>query len=193
VGRQTEVFFGYATPVELDWHATFDHVERTDRRQRITEALAALPDNARTRSYRESFPFGLWERWRKRYAWYPVFENVTTPPYLFPVDYWNAEKEDIPLPESAPVEGGRPAPRELGFEYVDPKDRQITLALAGFDEDEVLSAFERLGGHGEPLQLVLRSDAASLTPNQIVLRNGTTSIPLEKTKFGLIGSRRYAP
>jgi hypothetical protein len=184
-GRRTQVLFAYANAVEANWHETFEYAPEIVRQEWRSSVLAALPDNAITRQYKKAVPFGLWERWQKRYAWYPVFENLAVPNYLFPVHYFNGERIDIRFPQTEPPSDGRATPSTLGYKYIEtvrgaPKS---CFLEAIFDQDETLQAFDRLSQDGKPFQLVIRRDGPGEYPTEVLVRNDSLSIQLSKVSI----------
>jgi hypothetical protein len=160
IGRRTEVFFGRADVIDGDFHDLMGlpaHVDRnTHREEQLTQASERDPLVARSQ---EKIPLGIWETYRTRYHWQPVFEGMGTPTALRWIFYVNGEQEDLFLPLSETDQHAlRPVPINLYFLIPQPEKYERKYDIT-FDEAEMLATFQRLGRNEAPLELVFRTEA----------------------------------
>jgi hypothetical protein len=195
VGRQTEVFFGRAAESNADWNDALrlpPHVTRPSRRESL---LARTKDNPNARQCMDRAAAGGWARLHKRYAWRAVLENIDLPSFLYGVEYYNGELDDIRIPEAQSPEGGRAIPSEFTYYFTrEMNQKMIRFAVkAMFDLDESLEVFERLAQEGGNIELVLRRDSPGQEATELIVRTEHRSVPLTKARLEVrpIGPPRW--
>jgi hypothetical protein len=181
----TEVFFGKAREIEPDWNATLELPRTVERQEYRASVLteAVTKSGPRALQFQKHIPFGLWDRFRKRYAWRPVFENMPMPKELTPIEFYNGEVDYILFPQTeADLHALRAAPSELVYRMATSEKNQLHRHEVHFDEEETLAAFERIGSDQKPFDLVFRHGDAG-AENSVWVRRGDESIRLLKTKM----------
>jgi hypothetical protein len=181
VERQVEVFFGQAKEVDGDWHSIMGFPNHVQRAQFVAESLAdAATVDPLVRLMIEQTPIGAWALYRRLYNWRPVFEGMAVPDRLRRIRFFNGERDYVLLSQqglSEPV--ARPVPSSISF--VEPSTRwayEIT-----FEEQETISAFERLGTDGQPLELAFVTIEDGIRSTfDIVLRNKEEAVTLRKVQ-----------
>ena len=187
ISRQTEVFYHKAIKVNLPWDTLIKatHITREQFVRKVIEdslknnpaALAALQKNGP--------PFGLWDRYRKRYSWQPVFINLDLRDKRIQlVSYFNGEHDylDYPL-DAATAAAARAVPERVDFIWLPPGATKGRLIELYFNEPEILNAFEKLGNQNQPLKLEFR---VTLVNNKydlsVWVRNEKDEIELKQTQ-----------
>jgi len=192
--RTVEIFFGYADKEEGSWASINDNPNITREkyiRSGIQNALEAeqLSPEAIATIKKSPIPLGLWERYHKnRYNWQPLFTNM--PVYGGRIDYikyYNRERDyiDIPVKENQ-AESTRAVPSLLDFTWNRPFAKPLRLKLS-FNEDEIFSAFEKLGSNNQPLQFEMRMEPEKNYSFTIWLKNKTESLEIKQTKVETYG------
>ena len=181
ITRATEVFFGQAEKVEGNWSSVLDNPNYTREehvRFVLKGSLKTPEDPEGTKALetlrKNGVPFGLWERYRTRYLWQPVFLGmVLREGRSNTISYFNGESEDhmkFPL-EPAVVARPHPVPKFMDIAWMRPGVPKGRLIELFFDETEILAAFKQLGLNNTPLRLELRADALAATGFTIWLRD----------------------
>jgi hypothetical protein len=183
VGRQYEVFFGHAKAVNLDWHQTLDMPLRFDREQERQEELQdTAASDPLVAKYIANVPISNWASYRKRYAWWPVFEGMPLPARIQRMTLFNGERDVIELPlDDATKYALRPVPRWVHFASFPPDDSGSMYEI-DFDEAETMRVFEQFGSAAKPFQLVFRREHVGASWKlSLHVRNDDQSIKLLKT------------
>ena len=154
--KTTEVFFGQAQKVDIDWKLMTSseipraqYVQETLLDELSPEAIAVLKKNG--------VPLGLWSRYRTRYAWQPQFSEMRLRDgRVSYIRYFNGERDywDYPLDKTKAAEM-RPLPKEMVFVWENTAEKGRRLEVY-FDEAEIFTAFKKLGSQGQPLVLEIR-------------------------------------
>lgn len=186
ISKTTEVFFGQAQKVEKDWRVMTDNTQLSREEyvrmtvvesRKTPEALAALKQNG--------VPIGLWDRYRTRYDWQPLFTDMAIrDDLIYDIRYFNGERDYLYYPLKPEIAAQtRPVPAELNFVWLQPNVAKGRLVELYFNEAEILGAFEKLGAHSKPLKLEMR---LQLIDNKydltIWVRNDKEAIELKQTK-----------
>jgi hypothetical protein len=179
--RQYEVFFGYAQPVDLPWHATTRMPAHLDR---ATEVLAEVDEAQQSDPlvavYRKQLPVGLWESYRKRWDWYPVFEGVTTPRSIERMRYVNGERNVLEFPlDDAVRRAPRAAPTYMltVVTLANGEDRSLEMI---FDVESTRAAFEQIGATNKPFVMAITvSQAGARAAFTVAVRNEELTLPLQ--------------
>lgn len=190
----TEVFFGQAEKIDGDWRWINTNPKYT-REEYIqigineaisdAKALAALKKNG--------VPIGLWERYRKRYDWQPLFTNMALrDKRISSINYFNGEQDYLNYPLEKDIAATtRAIPRSLSFVWQPEKGKARLFELT-FDEDEIFAAFKKLGGHGEPLKIeMLMEKIDGQFMFSVALRNDKEILKLKKTDLQTYAARDY--
>jgi hypothetical protein len=180
--RAREVFFGHAQALALDWNATLQFPPTALRADIRAEVLkeAVGKKGSRALQFQQHIPFGMWERFRKRYAWRPVFENMPMPKEVTPIEYYNGEVDYFLFPQSdADMHALRATPSRLVYRMAISGQTRLWRHEVLFDEEETLSAFERIGSDERPFELVFRQEDEQ-TEDTVWVRSGEESIRLSK-------------
>lgn len=191
--RQTEVFYGKAIKVNLPWD-TLTKVTEISREQYVREVVeGSLKGNpaALATLQKNGPPLGLWDRYRKRYHWQPVFINLELRDKRIQlVDYFNGEHDylDYPL-DAAVASASRAVPSRVDFIWLPPGAAKGRLVELYFNEAEILGAFEKLGSSNQALKLEFR---VALVNNKydltVWVRNDKDEIQLKQTKHSVYGT-----
>ena len=181
--KTIEVFSGQAKKIEGDWsdinnNPKFTREEYIERR--IDESLK--PEELK--EFKEKgVPIGLWETYRKRYDWQPIFTGLEAYSLIDRITYFNGEEEYLNYPLDAEnTSHARTIPKEMVFDWEWPKGRPLVFKLF-FDEAEIFDAFNTLGSNGEPLKLEMRmlENDKNETLFSVLLKNSKEEIFLKKT------------
>ena len=204
INKTTEVFFGQAEKADTDWGALTGatHISREEYvRLAIQESLTG-PEGFRIEDpqkqqealevlRKKGIPFGLWNTYRTRYAWQPLFTNMPLRGgRTNMIKYFNGEEDFLPYPlDKTAAASTRAVPKQLDFVWMPPgaaKGRSIKLY---FNEAEILDAFKKLGANNQPLQLEMRIDVIDGKKDfTIWLRNDKDKIELKRTEIKNYGT-----
>lgn len=192
INKTTEVFFGQAEKADVEW-SNFTNATHISREEYVRsgiqeslktpEALAALKKNG--------IPFGLWNTYRTRYVWQPLFTNMPLRDgQIDVINYFNGEQDYLVYPlDKTAAASTRPVPRQLDFVWMPPgrtKGRSIELY---FHEPEILDAFKKLGANNQPLQLEMRIEVIDGKSDfTIWVRNDKDKIELKRTEMKNYGT-----
>ncbi|MAN50780.1 MAG: hypothetical protein CMG77_02535 [Marinimicrobium sp.] len=153
IGKTTEIFFGKAEPIDYDWKKYWSDAFMSDhpkpREQYVEKALELyLTPEQRKRLETEGIPFDKWERMRTHYHWQPEFFRMAGPDSPGTINYLNGELYHLryPLTEEDAAKP-RPLPKRMSFHS------GKYLFIIHFDEDEMLSVFEKMAEGDNPLYL----------------------------------------
>ena len=183
----TEVFYGKAEKANIPWtrinknpSITRDDYIRLVQEDTInSEALEALK--------RDGIPYGLWDTYRPRYLWQPVFSASRPPKIIHEINYYNGEKDYLYYPLDRSIAAERRAiPREMIFFWISPKGKPLKLKIY-FNESEIFDAFYQLAA-AESTQLDLEFDLHRLEQRKnvsVYLRNNNEAVHLKNTKIDI--------
>ncbi|MDB4985292.1 MAG: hypothetical protein JWN04_470 [Myxococcaceae bacterium] len=180
--RQLEVLYGHADEVSLDWHRALDMPPQVDRQKYVADSLAhAAKKDPLVAPSMQRVPIGLWDSYRERFAWTPVFEGIPAPESVGRVSFFNGEHDEIWLPLSdADRRATRAVPKYVSF-GVESLNRIFDVT---FDEAEVFSVFRRLGASGEPVELVFaQKQIEGKSSFGVFVRNQHETVGLTKNKY----------
>jgi hypothetical protein len=182
IDRQYEVFFGHAKQVELDWHQVFQLRRIYDRKEEVElELQSAAKFDPLVNVYREKIPFGLWESYRKRFSWAPMFEgNIKHPDRITRMSFYNGERDVFEFPlDDKTRDAARPVPSYMNTLVGIGNSRHRSLDVV-FDEVSTRAAFERMGETGKPFHLVFHvNQQGEDTWLTIFVRNEQLTIELK--------------
>lgn len=180
-GKQEEIFFGKAKPIDYDWtqfwESTFQSQHPDPRAQFRMETLSRDRfSKALSEAQNGAVPVDKWSRFREEYPWEPRFYRMPEPHLPVHLKYLNGERYHLRPPYNVeqPRDGTLPMPREISFKS------DGHLFIIHFDEDEMLKVFESMAEGERRLYL----DIAPTIPRsetQIRLRDeGDNTTTLEK-------------
>jgi len=183
--RNTEVFFGQAHKVDLDWSVmTNNSMPREEYiRESIKDSLETPETVAAMK--KNGPPIGLWSRYRKRYNWQPEFTRMSLDEGLIStILYYNGERDFLEYPlDKAIAAHTRAIPSEMVFVWKQTKTSGRLIELY-FNEAEIFAAFRKLGSNHQPLKLEVRVDKVNgKSAITIWLHNDKESIELKHTKI----------
>ena len=188
--KTTEVFFGQAEKVDLPWSTltSATHITREEYvRQNIVESLKT--PEALEALRKNGVPIGLWNTYRTRYHWQPVFTNMTLlEGRITLINYFNGECDYINYPlERHVAESTRAVPKNMTFIWDQPNAKPLRIKLF-FDEAEIFSTFKKLAADSLPLQLEMRIAVINGKNDFTVwLKNEKTAIEIKQMKVETYG------
>ena len=189
IDKTTEVFSGQAQEVELDWKQILDNPD-IPRDQFIKEEIEeSLKPEELEALKKNGVPLGLWETYRKRYHWQPLFTGFDAPAVIERVIYFNGEDEYLYYPLDKEHAGKPlPIPDRMFFDWEYPRGLPLAFKLY-FNEKEIFNAFEKLGSHGESLKLEMRmsENDKGQTFFYVLLKNDKEEVLLSNTKLKTYG------
>lgn len=149
--------------------------------------LAEIYNSNRNASLRQSlaqmkrnngvFDISPWIRRMKKYPWHlEVSAPFILKDYLF--DYTNGEAYYTYADTSVVKDALQPMPQRA-FIYIERPDKTLKRLNIRFDEENVMAAFEKLGGKSEQESMVMLLELAEdLGEGEVYLRNRTDKIKL---------------
>ena len=153
----------------------------------IVTNKSVIPTEVQKANAGKPIPYGLWDRYRTRYAWRPVFEvqqeGVMRSAYM---EMINGEKEklfDIALKENKYEKRARPIMVDFG--WYDNKKKGFAAEII-FNEQEMKTAFEEMYKENKELEAEL-----VFTVNHsnnyvtVMLKNGSKEIRFTKTEVNM--------
>lgn len=176
-GRESrEVFFGQAMPYDAEMHNPLGSLI-TDKQAYAESYLQDLPPETYDRIKKEGIPFGIWEKYRKKYNWtFASTQNkeVST----FGVSFFNGESYPIETPFTHDLTP-KPVPLSISFITIFPNDNKKYVYSIGFDYEETNTAMEKLSIDGQKITVLLNPTLPK-TNSTISLTNGKETIELKK-------------
>ncbi|PDS21630.1 hypothetical protein B0A77_15425, partial [Flavobacterium branchiophilum] len=179
---------GQKIEIDPDEIASLDQEEHVLFEKEFRDGIMAdpvvIPLEVQKANIGKPIPYGLWDSYRTRYAWRPVFEvqheGIMKAVYM---EMINGEKEqlfDIALKENYYLKRARPAMIDFAW-YA--KDKKEYAAEIIFDEQELKAAFEELYKENKELKTELVF-IVNYSNNfvTVLLRNEKKEIRLPKTK-----------
>ncbi|RYG48367.1 MAG: DUF2931 family protein [Chitinophagaceae bacterium] len=179
-GRKTvEVFFGKAKKTERDWSKAMQYPESKRAEFIKAEVEESVRPDVLAAIHKNGIPFDQWAQFRTKYQWSPTFVTERLPKDNN-IRYFNGETEDLhfPLSDSA-IKAMKPVPKRLAFNSLIKGRDKLDVFVIMFDQDEMLSAFKKLGCNGEQLHLEF-SPTLPKPDTKIRLYNDKESIALTK-------------
>ena len=157
-GESREVGFFKGEKIKIPRSIT-DSLEPSERnwfdpayRKKIMETPAAVPREVQEKNKNKPIPYGLWDRYRNRYQWKPVFtppkplpdkEETIAQIYDISFEYLNGEAERIYYPNTLHLEAwNRAIPRSVHISWTGVDGTNFAADIF-FDEEEIMKAFER--------------------------------------------------
>jgi len=190
----TEVFFGQAEKIDVEW-SHFTSATKVTREEYIKTVInGSLKTPERIAAlHKDGIPFRRWAAYRTRYAWQPLFTNFALlDQRITIINYYNGEQDYINYPlEKAVAASTRAIPKFLRLYWENPepegKDRSLSIT---FDEAEITQAFQTLSQGNRPLQLEFRIEKIDGKNDfSIRLRHEKEEIIFEKVHLKTYGVR----
>lgn len=186
----TEVFFGQAEKVDLPW-TTLTSATHMTREAYVRDSIE---DSLKTPQAIESLrkngvPFGLWNGYRTRYNWQPLFTNMPLlDKRITLIKYFNGEQDYIDYPlEKDLAAATRAVPKEMVFVWDQPKAKPLRIKLF-FDEAEMFNTFKKFATDNLPLQLEMRIAIVNGKNDFTVwLRNEKNAVEIKQMKVETYG------
>ena len=175
-GESREVFFGQATPYEAEMHNPLGSLI-ADKQAYAESYLEDLPPETYNRIKKEGIPFGIWEKYRKKYTWDFVVPTEKEVPSIG-VSFFNGEHFRTHLPFND-QNAEKPIPYSLGFTCKFPNDKTQYVYSIGFDYEETNTAMEKLSINGKKITVILNPTLPKIS-STISLTNGKETIELKK-------------
>lgn len=179
---QTEVArFQAKETGEFDWHQKFPELRGTfDEYRQVV--IKGLPKKIQQQIAAHNITYSLWDKWRQRYSWRPVFHVPGC--YEIELSYFNKEREDIFAPQLNHVPYRQMAiPEKLDILWLGTKRAHMVTTVT-FDEAEAFRVF----GHikpGQKADLTVNLDPAASTIT-IILNTGGQQYPFMEHKLATV-------
>ncbi|MDZ4262693.1 MAG: DUF2931 family protein [Pseudomonadota bacterium] len=187
-GATTEIFFGQAEKADLDWRLIIDN-PKYPREEYVREAVEdSLTPEALAALQKNGIPFGLWQSYRVRYPWQPLFTGMAVRESEgMELHSFNGERTRIDYPVAeVDMALTRVVPESMGFIWMQSDTKGLIFDLK-FDEAEIFAAFKQLGSSQQPLQLEMRMDPTTPTQEKLKfsvwLRNSSEAVELRKITY----------
>lgn len=194
IDRTVEVFSGEAEKVDLDWSnvTTYQEVSRAEWiEEQVEYTRSRLSSEEVEELIERGVPADLWQAYRTRYDWQPLFSGQEPPENIGFIRYFNGERDLIELPLNERfLNRNHAVPKEVHFVWDWPKGRPLLIELM-FDEQEIRTAFDELGETGEPffMEFHMKDWDGSRVMNALV-QNDKKQVLLRKTKLKTYGVRK---
>ena len=188
IDKTTEIFSGRAEKTIIDWKNIVDNPEISREKFIEIEIEDSMTAEAMDVLKKNGVPISLWNTYRKRYDWQPLFSGQEPPGLIELIKFFNGEEGylNYPLDESFLTED-HAIPKELHFIWDWPKGRPLSFELY-FDEEEIFSAFEQLSKSNQRIYLELLMDGVEEGNRLwIKLRNDDEEVLLNNTKLETYG------
>ena len=195
LNRITEVFFGEADKIDVDWKH-FSNGSDTPREEYIRLSLEdALDPESLNTLHKKGIPVGLWKSYHQRYNWQPLFTGMSIRHNrIDEITFFNGEQDYIDiLPDGGIDKSTLAVPNFLSFvwEYAPGKGRMFEMT---FFEEEIFDAFRKLGPDNQPLYLeMLMETVDGERKFSAALRNEKESIKLKRTNLETFSVRDWGP
>lgn len=156
-----EVFSGQAKETDVDWKRMIDNPNVT-RQEFIDTSVnfsrEKLNENELKKLQQNGVPHSLWDSYRKRYHWQPLFTVNAPPDLIHLIKYYNGEEGylDYPLDEESAAKT-RAIPKEYHVHWSLINDIKRSINIY-FDEEEITAAFEKFD-QDTPLYLRLHTES----------------------------------
>ncbi len=194
IEKNTEVFFGQAEKADTPWSRLTGatHISREEFVQRRIKGSLETPE--RIEALRKNgVPVGLWERYRTRYPWQPLFAGMKLMKRkgVQAITYFNGERDYFHLPLSKEIaESRRAVPSSMRVYWDNPTGRNQLFILT-FDENEILEAFETLGKSGLPItfEFSMRRDEDGVRRLHFIVHTEKERVILKKTALKAYGAK----
>lgn len=196
-GRQVEIgrYKGQKIEIDPDEIASLDQEEHVLFEKEFRDGIMAdpvvIPLEVQKANIGKPIPYGLWDSYRTRYAWRPVFEvqheGIMRSVYM---EMINGEKEK--LFDTSLIENKfekRAIIKHTYFSWRDNKKQGYACEI-DFDEQELKAAFEEMYKENKDLEaeLVFTINHSNNFVT-VLLKNGEKKIRLPKTKVKVYKTR----
>ncbi len=162
-GATVEVAAWRAPTADIDWRMVVDN-PKVSRRDYIDLVLnGRTTEGDRDRLARKGLPTGLFEFYRRRYAWSPRTGGPVTPLKAF-IRYANGELETIlQIVSTGEFTGEKPVPLSMTVEWK--QDEFRYKARVQLDEGETLAAFAHMADLSRGQKMYMSMEAGELGRN----------------------------
>jgi len=183
----TEVFFCRAEKTEGNWQQFTNGYSGTREEYVRSSVEESLKTPERIEALRKNgVPLELWENYRLRYDWRPLFTGMTLRDPRLHAKYFNGEQGFLEYPpekEVTTLTHAVPSEISLYWKNPDPDSRNRHFYFT-FDETEIMAVFKTLGKHQLPItfEFSLRQKEEKRVINFIV-HTEKEAISLKKVRF----------
>jgi hypothetical protein len=166
---------------EFNWKQKFPELRGTFEEYREV-VVKGMPQKAQQQIAARQITYGLWDKWRQRHTWRPVF---TVPGgYEVEVSYFNKDREDLLPPQLGDMPYRQLAvPERMDILWLDDKKAHMVTTIA-FNEEEAYQLFGQIKpGQKADLTVALNPMASTMT---IMLKTGGRELPFLKHELATI-------
>ncbi len=196
--RRTEVFFGHAEKADIPWTRVLDNPDVSREEFVRTELKETVDPEALKSLDKTGIPYGLWDRYHKRYNWQLDIAAEGPPGLVELITYYNGEKGYLLYPlEEAEKARPRAIPDYLGYIWKSPEGQAYSLRYY-FDEKEIFEAFQQLAPGDEeinttPLRLETRIEDREDGKRyaNAWLHSHQQTLPLKMTRIKIAKTSRW--
>lgn len=144
VDKRTEVFRSYLKKADISWTRIVDNSEMT-REEFIDVELKDVLNEVQYKEIKNKIiPFGLWEKYARRYNWKPIISNVEYDGMVKYISFVNGEQDYYSVKHNNDwSDRDYPVPTELTFTWRDAVGRSV-MAEIKFDKETIIQAFENM-------------------------------------------------
>lgn len=144
IEKRVEIFSGEMEKVEAPWVRVVDNPEISREAFVDLELKESLSDEQYKAVKEKKIPFGLWEKYARRYKWKPIVSNVNYDGIVQDIKFVNGEKNYYSIKHNNDwADRDYPVPTELTFTWVDLIGRRV-MAEITFDKDIIIQSFENM-------------------------------------------------
>lgn len=197
-GRQVEVgrYKGDKIVIPAEEIAQLDSHEKllfsSEYRKEIMENEKIVPKEFQHKNKNQSIPFNLWDSYRERYSWRPVFvvQNEGKMEDVFFTNF-NGEQEEI-IKESIPTADyvSRAIPNTFNFGWRTANGKRYGGTVK-FDEKEIVAAFSEIHKVDKKANIEIEFRVNQLnTFITVVLKSNGKEIPLTNSDVKVYESRK---
>lgn len=148
-----------------------------DKQEYAESYLQDLPPETYSRIKKEGVPFGIWEKYRKTYAWeFAIPKDKET--LSIGVSFFNGEsyRSHYPFNDQSTQ---KPVPSSIGFTCKLPNNKTKYVYSIGFDYEETNDVLAKLSANDQQVTILI--DPRLPKPSSTIsLTNGKETVELKK-------------
>jgi hypothetical protein len=144
LNRNTQVFYGKAKEVDLDWSLVTVTADEIPREKFIKDLLEGdIPKEAFEKLQQNGVPLDLWDNYQHRYHWQlNLLTENRAPKLVEEISYVNGEVDYFFYPLSEDIaKQTRAVPKFLYYSWKTPEGKPLDLHYT-FDVDEITAVFK---------------------------------------------------
>lgn len=155
--KTTQVFFGTAVKVDIDWRVINDNPNYSREEYVRLGVEEALSYEALHTLHDYGVPIKKWLIYQQKYLWNPkIIGMELRDKFINTVTYFNGELDYIYYPiKTESNKAKRAVPKDIRFVWKETNE-QNTLYEIFFDESEIFDVFEKLNGSNDILELEIK-------------------------------------